>query len=80
MPERLSNLRKPIRTLEMATMYLFDSSLLRTALDLLVDEDTEVRQVAALFVRQVACDQQLPGIQVTMYICTSFIFLLLKAC
>lgn len=77
MPERLSNLRKSIR---MATMYLFDSSLLRTAVDLLVDEDTEVRQVAALFVRQVACDQQFPGIQVTVYICTSFIFLLLKAC
>ncbi|KAI0220416.1 Thyroid adenoma-associated protein [Lamellibrachia satsuma] len=37
--------------------------LLRTAVDLLVDEDTEVRQVAALFVRQVACDQQFPGIQ-----------------
>lgn len=37
--------------------------LLRTAINLLVDEHTEVRQVAALFVRQVACDQQLPGIQ-----------------
>ena len=49
-----------------ANTYFFVSSLLETALNLLVDEHSEVRQMAALFVREVATNQKLPGVQVSL--------------
>ena len=58
-----------------ANTYFFVSSLLKTALNLLVDEHSEVRQMAALFVREVATNQKFPGVQVSLCFQTIIIIL-----